>query len=38
MLEGVFYVALFVWYEVTLYACGPLGTLMKRRYVISQND
>lgn len=35
MLEGVFCVVLFVWYEATLYACRPFGTLMKRRYFIS---
>lgn len=35
MLEGVFCVALFVWYEATLYACCPPGTLMERRYFIS---
>lgn len=35
MLEGAFCVALFVWYEATLYAYCPSGTLMKRRYFIS---
>lgn len=35
MLEGAFWVVLFVCYEATLYACGPFGTLMKRRYFIS---
>jgi hypothetical protein len=35
MLQEVFCVVLFVWYEVTLNICCPSGTLIKRGYVIS---